>query len=87
MTDKHELYEDPPTGLKNKTDYDFPEEWGTYSQEEKHRWFVRERVFRQAIRQDTVFGRRYREQINKPRGIPLHEAWKRAGRGGFKLDD
>jgi len=28
--------------------------------QQKHDWYVRERVFRQAIRQNTAFGRRYR---------------------------
>lgn len=51
MTDEHRI--------KNQTDYDFPETWGLYSDEEKITWFIRERVFRQAIRQDTAFGRRY----------------------------
>lgn len=87
MSNEEDLYQDPPTGLKNRTDYDFPAGWSEFSQKEKHRWFVRERVFRQAIRQDTSFGRRYRAQIDEPRGVPLHEAWRRAGRGGYKLGD
>ena len=45
----------------NNTDYDFPETWGLMSDEQKNDWFVRERIFRQACRQDTNFGRRYRK--------------------------
>jgi hypothetical protein len=47
--------------MKNSTDYEFPEGWGLYSDKQKHDWFVRERVFRQAVRQNTAFGRRYQE--------------------------
>jgi hypothetical protein len=32
------------------------------SPEEKDRWLKQERAFRQACRQDTAFGRRYRER-------------------------
>jgi len=45
----------------NNTDYDFPEMWGRMTPKQKNDWFVRERVFRQACRQDTAFGRRYRQ--------------------------
>jgi len=44
------------------TDYDFPPMWGRMTDEQKSEWFTRERVFRQAIRQDTAFGRRYEQQ-------------------------
>lgn len=86
MTDstKEELYKNPPTGLKNTTDYNFPTGWSEYTTQEKHRWFVRERVFRQAITQDTAFGRRYRSQVEEPHGVSLSKAWKRAKNGGFK---
>jgi len=43
------------------TDYDFPPMWGKMSQEQKHNWFCRRRAYKQAIQQDTAFGRRYRE--------------------------
>ena len=43
----------------NTTDYEFPEGWGLFTAEQKHTWFVRERVFRQACQQDTSFGNRY----------------------------
>jgi len=42
------------------TDYEFPPMWGQMTDQQKHDWYVRERVFRQAIRQNTAFGRRYR---------------------------
>lgn len=45
----------------NTTDYDFPEMWGRMTAAQKNEWFVRERVFRQACRQDTAFGRRYQQ--------------------------
>ena len=47
--------------MKNTTDYDFPSMWGRMTDEQKSNWFLRERVFRQACRQETAFGRRYRE--------------------------
>lgn len=75
------------TTNSNNTDYHFPKDWGLRTPAQKHEWYVRERVFRQAVRQDTSFGRRYRESVDEPRGVPLHEAWRRAGRGGFGDDD
>jgi len=45
----------------NRTDYEFPDAWGLYTDQQKHEWFVRERTFRRAIAQDTVFGRAYRQ--------------------------
>jgi len=36
---------------RNQTDYDFPPDWGLYSDAEKHRWFVLERLYRQSERQ------------------------------------
>jgi len=78
MTEENELHKDPPTGLKNRTDYDFPNGWHNLTQEEKHDWFVRERVFRQAIRQDTTFGRKYKTKEHDPEAIPLPEAYRRA---------
>jgi len=46
---------------RNQTDYEFPDSWGLYTDRQKHEWFVRERTFRRAIAQDTVFGRAYRQ--------------------------
>jgi hypothetical protein len=46
---------------RNQTDYEFPDAWGLYTDRQKHEWFVRERTFRRAIAQDTVFGRAYRQ--------------------------
>lgn len=51
------------------TDYDLPEMWGRMSDQQKHEWFVRERVFRQAIRQDTAFGRKYRREDKEEDGF------------------
>jgi hypothetical protein len=50
--------------MRNTTDYDFPPMWGQFSDQQKCEWYIRERVFRQAIRQDTAFGRRYRSVTN-----------------------
>lgn len=52
-------FEDDEHIAQRNTDYDFPKGWGLFSPEEKHHWFLRGRVFRQAIGQDTAFGRRY----------------------------
>jgi len=68
---------------KNKTDYDLPTMWGEMTDEEKHTWYVRERVFRQACRQDTAFGREHdRAQRDGPRDIgrTFTEAWGRTRR-------
>lgn len=62
--------------------------WGQFSSAEKHEWYVRERVFRQATRQNTTFGRRYRTAQNgvEQSGIEMTDAWQRAGRGGYRYD-
>ena len=74
----------------NSTDYDFPDGWGLFTPEQKDAWFKRERCFRQACRQNTAFGRRYRavqdDSEQEPRGIALQRALKQAGRGGFRYD-
>jgi len=59
--------------MKNNTDYDFPEMWGRMTDEEKHDWFVRERVFRQACRQDTAFGRRARQEKREQERLDTDE--------------
>lgn len=56
----------------NTTDYEFPDGWGLFTPAEKCRWYIRERVFRQAIRQDTAFGRRYRSQQSSSSDTPSH---------------
>jgi len=43
----------------NSTDYNFPPLWGKYTDEQKIAWFTRRRVYKQAIRQDTAFGREH----------------------------
>lgn len=82
--DKDELYKDPPSLSKNTTDYDLPQGWGGFTDEQKSEWYLQERVFRQACQQDTAFGRRYRQQADETRGISLPEAWKRAKHGGYR---
>jgi hypothetical protein len=73
--------------MRDTTDYTFPEGWGLYTPEQKHHWYVRERVFRQAVRQDTAFGRKARSGSSDESGVPLADAWKRAGRGGYRYDE
>lgn len=63
---------------RNKTDYEFPDGWGLMTPEQKNQWFIRERVFRQACRQDTAFGRRYRA---------VQEEQDRLDTDQFRLDD
>ncbi|AGF91238.1 hypothetical protein HAPG_00052 [Halorubrum phage GNf2] len=55
------------------TDYEFPPMWGQMTDQQKHDWFVRERVFRQAIRQDTAFGRRYRQSKEEQQRLDTDE--------------
>jgi len=45
----------------NTTDYVFPEDWGLRSQAEKDFWYKQERAYRQAMRQDTPYGRALRD--------------------------
>jgi len=47
--------------MKNRTDYVFPEDWGIRSPEQKDTWYKQERAYRQAMRQDTVWGRAARD--------------------------
>jgi len=42
------------TGLKNNTDYEFPEWWGMADAETKAAFYTRERVWRQFNRQRRV---------------------------------
>jgi len=51
--------------MKNRTDYDFPPMWGRYSPEQKSAWYLRRRVYRQAIRQDTAFGREHSRAVEQ----------------------
>lgn len=53
-----EIHED--RNNRRNTDYDFPKGWGIFSPDQKAHWFLRERVFRQACRQKTTFGDRWR---------------------------
>ena len=56
--------------MKNTTDYDFPPMWGKFSDEQKCEWYIRERVLRQAIRQNTAFERRYRTVMDEESPTP-----------------
>lgn len=62
----------------NNTDYDFPQGWGLYDDEQKSDWFLGERVFRQAVSQKTTFGDKYRADM---------EAQKRVSSDQYKVDD
>lgn len=62
----------------NRTDYNFPPMWGRMTPQQKSKWFTRERVFRQACRQNTAFGRAYRN---------AQEEEKRLDTDQFKVDD
>lgn len=41
----------------NTTDYEFPEMWGRFSDEQKSRWYTRQRVNNRARRQWEAMGR------------------------------
>jgi hypothetical protein len=62
----------------NSTDYDLPDMWGQMTDQQKSDWFTRERVFRQACRQDTAFGRRYRAHQEEQQRLDTDE---------FRVDD
>jgi len=47
--------------MKNRTDYVFPEDWGLRDSDQKDFWYKQERVYRQAMRQDTRWGRAVRQ--------------------------
>lgn len=47
--------------IKNSTDYNFPPGWGLYTDMQKCTWYEEERAYRQAMRQDTAWGRAARE--------------------------
>lgn len=72
--------------VQNNTDYDLPEMWGRMSDEQKCEWYTRERVFRQACRQDTAFGRRYRavteDSDTHDTGVSLFQALNRCDKYG-----
>lgn len=44
---------------------DLPKDWAIMSDEDKHEWFVRRRTYKQAIRQDTSFGRAHTRAVEK----------------------
>lgn len=47
------------------TDYQFPAEWPSMTPEEKDAWFHQERCRRQAMRQETAFRYRMKEEIRR----------------------
>lgn len=53
----------------NSTDYDFPEGWGLLTDEQKAQWFLRRRTYRQAIGQDTAFGRRHSDAVDEAKRL------------------
>jgi len=71
-------YDPREKGGPNSTDYNFPEDWGLWTDEMRSDWFTRHRVARQAARQDTAVGRRLQKQ---------QEAEKRVSADEFKHDD
>jgi len=65
-------------GLKNNTDYNFPQSWGLFSDEQKCQWFTTERVARRARKQDTPWGRGYDREL---------EQQERLSTDSFRVDD
>lgn len=49
------------------TDYDFPPEWESFTDEEKSDWFTEERCRRQAMRQKTGFAKRVEQEEERLR--------------------
>lgn len=49
---------------RNTTDYEFPEMWGQMTDEQKAEWYLRRRVYKQAIRQTgTAFADRHKQAV------------------------
>lgn len=48
-------------GMRNRTDYKLPENWGIMTDDERSFWLFQERNYRQAMQQDTVWGKKARE--------------------------
>lgn len=44
---------------------ELPEDWPIKRDEDKHEWFVRRRVYKQAIRQDTTFGNAHSRAVKE----------------------
>lgn len=45
-----------------RTDYDLPPDWNAFSEQEKSDWLTQERCRRQAMKQDTAFRRRIKQE-------------------------
>jgi len=70
--------------MKNNTDYNFPETWGLFTDEQKCRWYEEERAWRQVQRQyDAGMWDQWDEE-RLEEGIPLEEALARVERNEFK---
>jgi len=84
---------------ENTTDYNFPDWWGLLkarveddedpltkeeADEIRHKWFVRQRVWRQVNRQYSagMWDQWTQKRLNA--GIPLEEALARTGRNRFR---
>lgn len=51
--------------MKNTTDYNFPDGWGLYTDEQKDQWYKEQRTYRQAMRQKTVWKRKRQEKLSE----------------------
>jgi hypothetical protein len=51
--------------MKNTTDYNFPDGWGLYTDEQKDQWYKEQRTYRQAMRQKTVWKRKQQEKLSE----------------------
>jgi hypothetical protein len=47
---------------------ELPPDWELFTPEQKHEWFLRRRVYRQAISQDTAFGRAHSRAVEEAVG-------------------
>lgn len=45
-----------------RTDYDLPPDWNAFSEQEKSDWLTQERCRRQAMKQDTAFRQRVKNE-------------------------
>lgn len=71
-------YDPSEQGSPNNTDYNFPTDWGLWTDKMRSDWFTRHRVARQATRQDTAVGRRFQK---------TQRAKERTSSDRFKHDD
>lgn len=70
---------------QRNTDYNFPAGWGRRSPEQKSRWFLKQRVFKQASRQfDNGVFPRWLSEVN---GKSFAQAWGDADKSDYRFDD